>query len=768
MKAIEDLLSGLNPKQREAVMTTEGPLLIVAGAGSGKTRVLTHRIAHLIARGVRPDEILAITFTNKAAREMRERTEALVGPTAKDVWLMTFHAFSARVLRIDGEAIGLDPRFTILDAPDAERLFAKTVQGLNLDEKKYPPKTLRAKISRLKNEGVDAAAFAREAADHLARVLAEVYLAYDRALQNLAALDFDDLLLKTLVLFRTQPEVLEKYRRRFRYIHIDEYQDTNRVQYLLVKLLAGRVANVCAVGDGDQSIYKWRGADIRNILDFERDFPQAKTILLEENYRSTACILEAANAVIAHNRSRKPKALWTRRPGGEKLRLYHALDEVDEARFIAREIHALLAKGHRPGDIAVLYRMNAQSRAIEGELARAGIAYRIVAGLRFYERKEIKDVLAYLRLIANPGDTLSLERIMNVPRRGIGDVSWQKALAYAEAHGLRPLDVFAEPEAAGIRPPASTAMRELYALIERLSAFAEGRPPSAVLEKALEESGYLAMLEAEGETEEGRARLENVAELATVAASYEAEVPGGTLADFLADLALVSDLDALEAADAVMLMTLHSAKGLEFPIVFIPGLDDGLFPSSRSLLAPDELEEERRLMYVGITRAKERLYLITAATRTIFGRSERSVPSRFLSELPETVVELVEEPPLGASHFGSLGGASLVAGRDASPFAERRTGSPPRAGERPVERFGGVAPSGADGRESGGRGAIEGGDRRSYAEGDRVRHAKWGEGVVVSVDVNGEDVELIVAFAKPHGIKKLLAAYAPLKIISSP
>lgn len=740
MEAVDTLLQGLNDRQREAVLAGDGPVLVVAGAGSGKTRVLTHRIAALVARGVPPTGILAITFTNKAAREMRERTEALIGEAARDVWLMTFHAFSARVLRIDGEAIGVDPRFTILDAQDADRLLAKVLRSLNLDEKKFPPRTMRAKIGRLKNEGIDVEAYGRLAGDPAARVLFDVYAAYERALVEHAALDFDGLLLQTLILFRRRPDVLEKYRRRFRHVLVDEYQDTNRVQYLLLRALAGENGNLFAVGDGDQSIYRWRGADLRNILDFERDFPGAKTILLEENYRSTAIILEAANAVIAHNTARKPKALWTRRAGGEKIRLYHAIDEADEARFIAEEIRALAAGGVRLGDVAVLYRMNAQSRAIEGELARLGLPYRVVGGLRFYERKEIKDVLAYLRVLVNPGDALSLERILNVPRRGIGETSWQRAVEYAAQAGLRPYDVLATPEAAGVRGAAAKGMRALSDLLERLRADLAARPPSALLEAVLEETGYRAMLEAEAETEEGRARLENVAELYSVFQAYEAEAPGGTLADFLADLALATDVDQLEAADAVTLMTLHSAKGLEFPVVFIPGLDEGIFPNGRSLFDDDELEEERRLMYVGITRAKERLYLITAAQRRLFGRVEPSAPSRFLSELPPEVLEIVDGFPAAPGAGGTAAGGLIPAGSEGA-------GGP--TGPRP----GGAFPA---------RPASSAAPASGFAAGDRVRHAKWGEGVVIAVERSGDDEVLTVAFSAPHGIKKLLSAYAPL------
>lgn len=746
----EQLLAGLNPAQREAVLTTEGPLLVIAGAGSGKTRVLTHRIAYLLLKGVRAEHILAITFTNKAAREMKERTEKLVGEAAKRVWLFTFHAWAARLLRMEHEAVGVNADFTIYDADDAERLLKNVIRARNLDEKKFPPRVIKGKISKLKNEGTTSRAFYDQAHTFEQKKLAELYLAYDEALKAQQALDFDDLLLYTLVLFRTRPDILEKYQERHRYILIDEYQDTNRVQYELVRLLGGRYQNVCAVGDGDQSIYKWRGADVRNLLAFERDFKHVQTILLEENYRSTRLILHSANHVIAKNRVRKPKQLWTSNAYGEKIALYIAYNENDEGRFIAEEIQKLKSAGRRYQDIAVLYRMNAQSQPIERALALSGIPYRVVGGLKFYERKEIKDVLAYLRLLANPYDAVSLSRIINTPRRGIGEASVERLSLLAKESRASLLTLLKDAPRYGFKNPIAARLRSFAEMMEALRTVAsQGMPLSAFIEKVLTESGYLSMLEEEAVDDQGAGRLENVQQFVSQAKMYEEETEGADLFTFLADIALVSDLDALDtAADAVTLMTLHSAKGLEYPVVFMPGLEEGLFPTYRAVTSgeEDDIEEERRLMYVGITRARDRLYLSYATSRTLFGRTNPTQPSRFVGELPEEALELIEDKPQDTGIWGTE--RRGVSHRD----DDRKRAGWQDTGRKSAERQMGPLRSN--------HGALKEAD---VTVGDRVRHQKWGEGTIVQIKESAGDTLLMIAFAAPHGVKQLSKAYAPLE-----
>lgn len=724
---LEKLLSGLNPAQREAVLTTEGPLLVVAGAGSGKTRVLTHRIAYLLLKGVRPEHILAITFTNKAAREMKERTEKLVGEDARRVWLFTFHAWAARLLRMEYAALGLKSDFTIYDADDSERVLKQVIRARNLDEKKFPPRLFKGKISQLKNEGMTVRAFWDQAETFEQKKLAELYQAYDEALKAQQALDFDDLLLYTLVLFRSRPDILEKYQERHRYILIDEYQDTNRVQYELIRLLGRRYQNVCAVGDGDQSIYKWRGADVRNLLAFERDFKDVRTILLEENYRSTRLILHSANHVISKNRVRKPKQLWTSNAYGEKVALYIAYNENDEGRFIADEIQKLKANGRQYQEIAVLYRMNAQSQPIERALALAGIPYRVIGGLKFYERKEIKDVLAYLRLLANPYDTVSLARIINTPRRGIGEATIERISLLAQESGLSILTLLKDAPRYGFKNVIAARLGAFAEMMDRLRKDVErGEPLSTLIKNVLTISGYLTMLEEEAIDEQGKGRLENVQQFLSQAKNYEEEQEGADLFTFLADIALVSDLDTLDqTADAVTLMTLHSAKGLEYPVVFLPGMEEGLFPTYRAVTSgeDDDIEEERRLMYVGITRAREKLYLSYATTRTLFGRTNPTQPSRFVEELPKDAVERL----------------------DTSAHAQRRESQQFQPG-----------PKGPN------HGRL---NDAALTVGDRVRHQKWGEGTIVQIKESGSDTILVVAFAAPHGLKQLIQAYAPLEKI---
>jgi DNA helicase-2/ATP-dependent DNA helicase PcrA len=666
----DKLLSGLNPQQRAAVLHAGSPLLIVAGAGSGKTRVLTNRIAYLLAaRDVTPGQILAITFTNKAAGEMKERVGALVGPRARNMWVSTFHSACVRILRAEHDVIGLKSTFSIYDADDSRRLMQLVARELDLDPKRFPPRSLAAQVSNLKNELVGADTFAARATGPAERALAEAYTMYSERLRQAHAMDFDDLIMTTVHLLQAFPDVAEHYRRRFRHILVDEYQDTNHAQYVLVRELVGKdtdelpAGELCVVGDADQSIYAFRGATIRNIMEFERDYPNAETILLEQNYRSTQTILTAANAVIARNTERKPKKLWSDAGDGERIIGYVADNEHDEASWVGREIDRLVDdEGVRPADVAVFYRTNAQSRVFEDIFIRVGLPYKVVGGVRFYERKEVRDALAYLRTIANSDDLVSLRRILNTPRRGIGD----RAEACVEALAARDKISFPEAlaratEAPGISPRSAKAIGEFVALIEELRAMAATEPPEDVLEMVLQRTGYLAELEA-SEDPQDAGRVENLQELVSVAREYterieraaladEAADEGGapteetpSLAGFLEQVALVADADEIPADEdghsgVVTLMTLHTAKGLEFPVVFLTGLEDGVFPHLRSLSDKKELEEERRLAYVGITRARQRLYVSRAVTRSAWGQPQYNPESRFLDELPTELVK---------------------------------------------------------------------------------------------------------------------------------
>ncbi|MCX7780669.1 MAG: DNA helicase PcrA [Negativicutes bacterium] len=717
----------LNPAQEEAVRHINGPLLIVAGAGSGKTRVLTCRIAHLLAQGVNPYNILAITFTNKAAAEMKERVANMVGAVAKDIWLSTFHAFCAKFLRMEIEKFGgYNRNFVIYDAADALALIKSCLRELNLDEKHFPPAGIQNTISNAKNELIDAREFSRAADNFHAVKTAEVFNLYEQKLQKANALDFDDLLMLAVRLLQTNDEVREKYQTKFKYILIDEYQDTNRAQYLLAKILAAKYRNLCVVGDADQSIYAWRGADIRNILDFERDYPEARVIKLEQNYRSTQTILDAANAVIEHNTNRKPKALWTENPQGEPITGYLAFDEKDEARFIADTIIKLNTVYRRPyGEVAVLYRTNAQSRAIEEAFLRCGIPYTVVGGVRFYDRKEIKDILAYLRVIFNPADDLALQRIINVPRRGIGDTTIGRLGEYAARHGLTLFDAVSNPdEVPGLTARAKRPLESLAELIFNLAAQRDVLPVKELIEKVMHESGYLAELENEGTTE-AEGRIENLRELLTVAKEFAAEGVEDTLENFLSHVALVADIDAAEiAVQRVTLMTLHSAKGLEFPYVFLAGMEEGIFPHARTLMSESDIEEERRLCYVGITRAQRKLFVTNARVRTIYGNSVMYPPSRFLQEMPRGLIEAYDPRP-----------AKI----------EQKSGwlqEPPKPrltlvkNDRPAPQS-------------------------NLRPGDKVQHAKWGIGTVIEVRGAGEDQEIKVAFPG-QGIRQLATKFAPL------
>ena len=754
------LVSGLNPVQAEAVTHTEGPLLVVAGAGSGKTRVLTHRIAHLIEQGVSPFEILAITFTNKAAQEMRERVAALVGPVAQKMWVSTFHSACVRILRRDGHRLGYPSSFTIYDQADAQRLTGYVVRDLGLDAKRFPPRQVHAVISAAKNDDLGPEAYRQRAEVIFERKIADVYVEYQARLLKAGAMDFDDLLRNTVELFRTEPEVLEHYRRRFRHVLVDEYQDTNRVQNELVHQLAGEHHNICVVGDSDQSIYKFRGADIRNILEFEEAFPDATVIVLEQNYRSTHTILDAANSVIANNLGRKPKELWNDEGHGHAIIRYHADDESDEGQWVAHEIAKLHDSGqHTWGDVAVFYRTNVQSRVVEEHLLRAGIPYKVVGGTRFYDRREVKDALSYLKAVVNPADEVSVKRVLNLPKRGIGDSTVAKLDAWAAMHGYAFMQALRRSDEVGITGRAVKGIECFLALLDGVEPLvADG--PAAVLEALLDQSGYVAELQAEHSVE-AEGRLENLAEL--VGSAREVT----SVDEFLEQVSLVADSDQIPDDDSqVVLMTLHSAKGLEFPAVFLVGLEDGVFPHLRSLTEPHELEEARRLAYVGITRARERLYLSHAWSRTIFGSTQYNPPSRFLDEIPQRLVQAIEGNRR-SSRSGAWADAASMTSTESSwgerPRRESRISSDRRAANR--ERM--VDQAIAAGQSAGSSGGMSGGSASAppagqFRIGDDVLHGKWGEGVVVDLRGSGDKTEITVNFPTV-GQKVLLLAWAPLK-----
>ncbi|MFB9237374.1 DNA helicase PcrA [Plantactinospora siamensis] len=757
------LLAGLNGPQRDAVTHSGSPLLIVAGAGSGKTRVLTHRIAYLLAaRDVHPGEIIAITFTNKAAGEMKERVAALVGPRARLMWVSTFHSACVRILRAEHEHAGLKSTFSIYDADDSRRLMQLVARELDLDPKRYPARMLAGQVSNLKNELIDPEEFAGRAKGPNERAVAEAYTLYQRRLVEAHALDFDDLIMTTVHLLRSHPHVAESYRRRFRHVLVDEYQDTNHAQYALVKELVGSAADasglppgeLCVVGDADQSIYAFRGATIRNILEFERDFTDARTILLEQNYRSTQTILNAANAVIDNNSSRKPKRLWSEEGEGEQLVGYVADTEHAEADWVAREIDRLVdADETRPGDVAVFYRTNAQSRVFEEVFIRVGLPYKVVGGVRFYERKEVRDALAYLRAVVNDDDTVSIRRILNTPRRGIGD----RAEACVEALSSRDRISFGAAlrragDAPGISTRAANGIGDFVALLDEVRELAATAPPEEVLEALLTRSGYLTELE-ESLDPQDAGRVENLQELVSVAREYteraEAQAeeggPGATVAGFLEQVALVADADQVPADDpdhqgVVTLMTLHTAKGLEFPVVFLTGLEDGVFPHLRSLGDTKELEEERRLAYVGITRARQRLYLSRSVTRSAWGQPSYNPPSRFLEELPPDLVrwERVEAAYTSWSGTGGgVGGRSGAAGRGAVGRGGGFTGGTPKAAQL-AQRLGVDASRLST--------ASELPQAPKVAAGDRVNHQRYGLGRVLAVEGHGPSTRAQIDF----------------------
>ncbi|MEN2768130.1 DNA helicase PcrA [Ornithinibacillus xuwenensis] len=744
-RTIDDLIKGLNKQQQEAVRHTEGPLLIMAGAGSGKTRVLTHRIAYLMEeKGVSPRSILAITFTNKAAREMKERVSKLVGPEGQDMWVSTFHSMCVRILRRDIDRIGYNRNFTILDSGDQLSVVKQVLKDLNIDTKQFEPRAMQGQISTAKNELITAEEFANKAGNFYDRQVARVFEGYEKILRKNQSLDFDDLIMQTIHLFKRVPEVLEYYQRRFQYIHVDEYQDTNHAQYTLVKQLANRFQNLCVVGDSDQSIYRWRGADISNILSFEKDYSTAKTVFLEQNYRSTKSILEAANKVISNNPGRKPKNLWTENPDGHKIHYYQGATEQDEAFYITNKIQELVREeGISPNDIAILYRTNAQSRAIEDTLMKSNVSYQMVGGTRFYDRKEIKDMVAYLRLITNPDDDLSFERVVNEPKRGIGKTSIDRLRAYAAENDMSFYQAVEVVDFTGVTKKAANALAEFGNLIKTLTQQQEFLTATDMVEMVLERTGYEQMLKNERSIE-AQSRLENLEEFMTVTQNFEESSEDKTLIAFLTDLALIADIDRVDEEDPdnqekVTLMTLHAAKGLEFPVVFLIGLEENVFPHSRAMFDDEEMEEERRLAYVGITRAEKQLYLTNAKMRTLYGRTNMNPISRFINEIPEELIEGIEQAK--SAMFGS------------SPFGSQfksQTKSQPSAQQTQLRRK-------AEKLQT-----TTGAENQTWKPGDKAAHKKWGVGTVVKVQGEGDKMELDVAFPAPTGIKRLLAKFAPI------
>jgi DNA helicase-2/ATP-dependent DNA helicase PcrA len=751
--AIDALLDGLNPEQRAAVVHEGSPLLIVAGAGSGKTRVLTHRIAYLLAaRNVAPHEILAITFTNKAAGEMASRVAALIGPRARSMWVMTFHSACVRILRREARRFGYPSSFSIYDQADSQRLMALTCRELELDAKQFPPKAMAAQVSNLKNELIDHETFAARAQTARDKALAEAYREYQRRLLAAGAMDFDDLIMVTVNLFQAMPEVAEQYRRRFRHVLVDEYQDTNHAQYILIRelvsggspLFSSRTdradtpgepvepmdpPELCVVGDADQSIYAFRGATIRNIVEFEQDYPDARVILLEQNYRSTQNILAAANAVVSQNQGRKPKNLWSDQGAGPPIVGYVADNEHDEAAFVAEEVDRLTDAGQAtPGQVAVFYRTNAQSRVFEEVFIRVGLPYRVVGGVRFYERREVRDLLAYLRLISNPADEVSLRRVLNVPKRGIGDRAEEYVAAFAQRERITFAQALARPaDVPGLAARSASAIQGFNALIGDLRDLAEASPVAELAEAVLDRTGYQESLESSSDLQDV-SRVENLKELVSVAREFDGSHPEGTLADFLEQVSLVADADEIpegeEHGGLVTMMTLHTAKGLEFPVVFLTGMEEEVFPHQRSLTNAKELEEERRLAYVGITRAEQRLYLTRAVARNWWGRPSFHKESRFLGEIPPGLIEWRRNERAAMSSI--------------MPAQERMA-------QRPGTRSPGNRPVPA------------------LSPGDMVNHDKFGLGTVVSTDGYGDQAEAKIDFGGDYGVKHLVLRYAPLE-----
>lgn len=746
------LLQGMNDKQAEAVLTTEGPLLVMAGAGSGKTRVLTHRVAYLIEeQGVNPWNILAITFTNKAAREMQERVGKLLGESARDIWVSTFHALCVRILRRDIDKLGYNRAFTIADTSEQRTLMKRICSELNVDTKKYDPRAILSAISNAKNAmqtATDYAALNSHANNPLNQIVAKAYVLYQKELENSQALDFDDLIMKTIELFEKDPETLEYYQNKFHYIHVDEYQDTNDAQYQLVTLLAAKYKNLCVVGDADQSIYGWRGANMNNILNFERDYPEAHTVMLEQNYRSTQTILKAANEVIANNLVRKEKNLWTENGTGDKISYYRAQNEHDESQFVVSKIQAEISEhGYHYNDFAVLYRTNAQSRMIEETFMKSTVPYTMVGGHKFYDRKEIRDILAYLTLIVNPRDAMSFERVVNTPKRGIGPGSIDKLRQFANENGWSLLEAAQNVTLANaISTRIRAKIEDFGRLMADLTKEADYLTITELTDEILTKSGYLQMLRAENDLQV-QTRQENLEEFKSVTQEYDqkhGEDEGDNrqkLMNFLSDLALVSDQDDVdEEAPKVTLMTLHAAKGLEFPVIFLVGMEEGIFPLYRSLSNEKELEEERRLAYVGITRAKRKLYLTNAYSRMLYGRVQRNQPSQFVEEINDDLIKFENADSSGKAK--SMNTPFAKAAAQATTFTAQR-------------RAHGLKHSAK--QESTGTGA----DKKAWKVGDKVQHKKWGQGMVVSVNGSGNDMELDIAFPN-EGVKRLLAQFAPI------
>ena len=766
-------VEGLNPDQLDAVVHDHGPLLVVAGAGSGKTRVLTHRIAQLIHTGVHPSKILAITFTNKAAKEMRERVFELVGPIVKTMWVSTFHAACVRILRANAEAIGYPRQFSIYDSADSNRLVSYVIRDLGLDSKRFPPRGVQGIISLKKNELVTPEEMADQAENPFDRKHAEVYAEYQARLLKAGAMDFDDLLINVVKLFKEHGNILEHYRERFTNILVDEYQDTNQAQNEIVLMLAGGHHNVCVVGDTDQSVYRFRGADFRNILQFEEAFPDVTTVVLDQNYRSTQTILDAANAVIDNNSERKPKALWTDLGSGEIITRYHAEDEGDEATFIASTARQVTENNNTNWrDIAVLYRTNAQSRVLEEAFMRVGVPYKVVGGTRFYDRREVKDAMAYLRTVVNPSDEVSLKRVLNTPKRGVGDASVDKLDAFARAEGIAFIDALRRCEEAGVSGKALRGIGQFIELLDGLNATAADSTygPGDVLQLALEGSGYLAELEA-SDTIEDHTRIENLGELVGSAREFT------VIEEFMEQVALVADTDQLDDDNQVVLMTLHSAKGLEFPTVFLAGVEEGVFPHSRALTEPVEMEEERRLAYVGITRAMQKLYMSHAWSRQLFGSTQYNPPSRFFDEIP---TELVESKG-NVTGRSSYGRQSYRSGGREERGSAYRYDPPPYQRAKPDDETGGIDIN-ADVKEAedahknrvvdaamrAGQQSTEPSNSQELGLGigDQVEHPAFGAGTIIAVDGEGEKTEAVINFSSGVGLKHLSLAWAPLKKIS--
>lgn len=751
------LINGMNDRQAEAVQTTEGPLLIMAGAGSGKTRVLTHRIAYLIdEKMVNPWNILAITFTNKAAREMKERAYAL-NPATQDCLIATFHSMCVRILRRDADHIGYNRNFTIVDPGEQRTLMKRILKALNLDPKKWSERTILATISNAKNDLIDDVAYEAQAGDLYTQIVAKCYKAYQKELRQSEAVDFDDLIMLTLRLFDQNPDVLTYYQQKFQYIHVDEYQDTNHAQYQLVKLLASRFKNICVVGDADQSIYGWRGADMQNILDFEKDYPESKVVLLEENYRSTKTVLQAANEVIENNRNRRPKKLWTQNAQGDLITYYRARDEGDEAIYVASQIDQHHREGKPYKDFAVLYRTNAQSRTIEEALLKANIPYTMVGGTKFYSRKEIRDVISYLNIIANPADNISYERIVNEPKRGVGPGTVDKIRDFATTHAMSLLEASQDIMLSGVKGKAAQAVFDLATLLYNLRNRLDEMTVTELAEAVLDKTGYLNALAVQG-TIEANARIENIQEFLSVTKNFdekeveEEETGLDRLSRFLLDLALIADTDdGDKETSEVTLMTLHAAKGLEFPVVFLIGMEENVFPLSRAAEEEAELEEERRLAYVGITRAEHILYLTNANYRLLFGRSNYNQPSRFIREISSDLLDYQGLARPANTSFK----ASYVNGK-ATQFGQgmslQQALQSRKSSVQQSTRFGGTMPFASSNPSS---------SATTWSVGDIAVHRKWGRGTVLEVSGSGSNQELKINFPE-MGLKKVLASLAPI------